>query len=72
MIFGGNKTKISELLEGFYLEPCILTGITPEMKVYKEEIFGAVLLILPFETEEEALQIANDTQFGLAAGIFTK
>ena len=72
LVFGGQKATVASLPEGYFLEPCILSGITPEMKVYKEEIFGAVLLIIPFETEEEALKMANDTPFGLAAGVFTK
>ncbi|VDM85727.1 unnamed protein product, partial [Strongylus vulgaris] len=42
------------------------------MAVYNEEIFGAVLLVIPFDTEDEAIDIANDTTMGLAAGLFTK
>lgn len=42
------------------------------MRVVKEEIFGAVMAVLPFETEEEVVSRANDTSFGLAAGVFTK
>ncbi|KAF1763608.1 hypothetical protein GCK72_011875 [Caenorhabditis remanei] len=71
-IFGGDRVTAHGLEGGYYLSPCILTDITPKMTVYREEIFGAVLLIIPFETEEEAVRIANDTNMGLAAGLVTK
>uniref|UniRef100_A0A914PD77 Aldehyde dehydrogenase domain-containing protein n=1 Tax=Panagrolaimus davidi TaxID=227884 RepID=A0A914PD77_9BILA len=71
LVHGGNRAVVNGLPNGYFLEPCILSNITPEMKVYKYEIFGSVLCIIPFETDEEALRIANDTPFGLAAGIFT-
>uniref|UniRef100_A0A1I7UJT0 Aldedh domain-containing protein n=1 Tax=Caenorhabditis tropicalis TaxID=1561998 RepID=A0A1I7UJT0_9PELO len=69
---GGDRITVEGLENGFYLSPCILTNITPKMKVYREEIFGAVLLLIPFDTEEEAITIANDTDMGLAAGLVTK
>lgn len=69
---GGDRVAVHGLENGFYLSPCILTGITPKMTVYREEIFGSVLLIIPFDTEDEAIQIANDTDMGLAAGLVTK
>ncbi|ULT98457.1 hypothetical protein L3Y34_000079 [Caenorhabditis briggsae] len=71
-ICGGDRIQVPGLENGYYLSPCILTDITPNMTVYKEEIFGAVLLIIPFDTEEEAVGIANDTDMGLAAGLVTK
>lgn len=64
--------EVEGLKGGFYLSPCVLSNIHPGMRVYREEIFGAVLLIIPFETEEEAIRIANDTDMGLAAGLVTK
>ncbi|CCD61886.1 Aldehyde dehydrogenase domain-containing protein [Caenorhabditis elegans] len=69
---GGDRVAVHGLENGFYLSPCILTGITPKMTVYREEIFGSVLLIIPFDTEDEAIKIANDTDMGLAAGLVTK
>uniref|UniRef100_A0A7E4UTC3 Aldedh domain-containing protein n=1 Tax=Panagrellus redivivus TaxID=6233 RepID=A0A7E4UTC3_PANRE len=71
LLHGGQKASVPDFPNGYYLEPAVLTGITPKMTVYGEEIFGAVLLIIPFDTDDEALGIANDTCFGLAAGIFT-
>ncbi|NIB33464.1 aldehyde dehydrogenase family protein [Pseudonocardia sp. MCCB 268] len=52
-------------------EPTILTGVRNDMQVAQEEIFGPVLSVIPFDSEDEALRIANDTQYGLAAGIWT-
>lgn len=69
---GGDRLNVQGLEGGYYLSPCILTDITPKMSVYRDEIFGAVLLIIPFDTEEEAVKIANDTEMGLAAGLVTK
>ena len=71
LIHGGQRAVVNGLPNGYFLEPCILSNITPEMKVYHEEIFGSVLLLIPFESDEEAIRIANDTPFGLAAGVFT-
>ncbi|KAK6054143.1 betaine-aldehyde dehydrogenase domain protein [Cooperia oncophora] len=72
VICGGEPVQVHGLEGGFYLSPCILSDIRKDMEVYREEIFGSVLLVIPFDTEEEALEIANDTTLGLAAGLFTK
>uniref|UniRef100_A0A914BZM9 Aldehyde dehydrogenase domain-containing protein n=1 Tax=Acrobeloides nanus TaxID=290746 RepID=A0A914BZM9_9BILA len=71
LIYGGEPVSVEGLESGFYLSPCILSGVTRGMTVYHEEIFGSVMLIIPFESDEEALKMANDTEFGLAAGVFT-
>ncbi len=57
---------------GFFIEPTILTGIKKGMPAYEEEIFGPVASVIKFKTEEEAIDIANDTSFGLGASIWTK
>ncbi|MGL6236850.1 MAG: aldehyde dehydrogenase family protein [Segniliparus sp.] len=57
---------------GYYIEPTVLVDVTPQMSVYREEIFGPVVVALPFGTAEEAIALANDTSFGLAAGVWTK
>ncbi len=59
-------------LPGFFYEPTILTDIKPEMKVWKEEVFGPVLPVVTFESEEEAIKIANDTDYGLGSYIYTE
>ncbi|MBI1416341.1 MAG: betaine-aldehyde dehydrogenase [Limimaricola sp.] len=58
--------------EGYYIEPTIFTDVTDDMTIAREEIFGPVLSVLDFDTEEEALARANATEFGLAAGVFTQ
>ncbi|KAG8980858.1 aldehyde dehydrogenase (NAD(P)(+)) ald5, partial [Tulasnella sp. 427] len=54
---------------GFYIQPTVFVNIKPHMKIVKEEIFGPVVVIGKFETEEEAIRLANETTYGLAAGI---
>jgi betaine-aldehyde dehydrogenase len=56
---------------GRFFEPTVFDGVTPEMTIAREEIFGPVLSILTFKTKEEAIQIANDTLYGLSAGLWT-
>lgn len=65
---GGNRIPT---LNGRFFEPTIFDGVTPEMPIAQEEIFGPVLSILTFKTTEEAIQIANDTTYGLSAGLWT-
>lgn len=57
--------------KGNWLEPTVLSGATPEMRVFKEEIFGPVAPIYSFDTDDEVLEMANDTEYGLASYIFT-
>lgn len=58
--------------KGAYIPPTIFTGVAPSCRVAREEIFGPVVAIVPFDTEAEALAIANDTTYGLSAGLFTR
>ncbi|KAF8324536.1 NAD-dependent aldehyde dehydrogenase [Cantharellus anzutake] len=58
--------------EGFFIEPTIFTDVKPDMKIMREEIFGPVVVVAKFSNDEEAVRLANDTLYGLAAGIFTK
>lgn len=66
------KKEVPSPLHGFFYAPTILTNITPDMKVWHEEVFGPVLPIVPFKTEEEAIKLANDTKYGLGGYVFTK
>lgn len=55
---------------GYYISPTIFTCVTSEMSIVRDEIFGPVLCVFPYETEEEAIRIANDTRYGLNAGVY--
>lgn len=68
VLIGGKRP---DGLEGAYFEPTLLADISTDMRVWKEEVFGPVLPIITFETEEEAIGLANDTTYGLGAYIFT-
>lgn len=68
VLIGGKKPAG---LNGAYYEPTLLTNITTDMRVWQEEVFGPVLPIVTFKTEDEAIQKANDTKYGLGAYIFT-
>ncbi|MEO0866798.1 MAG: aldehyde dehydrogenase family protein, partial [Pseudomonadota bacterium] len=68
MVFGGKRLD----RDGFYLEPTVFAGVTDDMTIAREEIFGPVMAVLDFETEDEVMARANDTPYGLAAGVFTR
>ncbi len=57
---------------GCFVEPTVLTDVVPKMRVFREEIFGPVAPLIRFETEQEAIELANDTEFGLAAYFYTR
>ena len=69
---GGAPAARPECGSGWFVEPTIFTGVKPEMRIAQEEVFGPVLSIIPFDTEEEAVRIANGTVYGLAAGVWTQ
>ena len=72
LVAGGGIPKFGNVLDkGFYVEPTIYTGLPESARCVKEEIFGPVCHIAPFDTEEEAVSMANDTKYGLAASIWT-
>jgi acyl-CoA reductase-like NAD-dependent aldehyde dehydrogenase len=71
-VLGGRPAQRPECGEGWFVEPTIFAGVEPTMRIAQEEVFGPVLSIIPFEDEEDAVRIANDTMYGLAAGVWTK
>jgi aldehyde dehydrogenase (NAD+) len=72
LIYGGRRLEGGEWKDGFYIEPAIFENVTPNMTIAREEIFGPVLALIPVETLEEALELANDSEYGLSASIFTR
>lgn len=69
---GGNQLKENGLEKGFFMEPTIFTDVSPEMRIVQEEIFGPVVTIQKFKDENEAIKLANDTDFGLAGAVFSQ
>ncbi|WP_163269062.1 betaine-aldehyde dehydrogenase [Chelativorans alearense] len=69
---GGGAPSLQGFEKGFFVEPTIFTGVRDDMRIAREEIFGPVMCVFSFDTEEEAIARANDTEFGLAAGVFTR
>lgn len=67
LVHGGERIKG----DGFFLKPTVFADVTDDMTIAREEIFGPVMSVLDFDTEEEVMARANDTEFGLAAGVFT-
>lgn len=72
LVCGGQTPEDPELQAGYFFQPTILAGVRNDMRVASEEIFGPVLTVIPFSSEDEAVAIANDTEYGLAAAIWTK
>src|SRR6202167_785518 len=68
---GGTLALDPALTGGFYVEPTVYTAVTNDMRIAREEIFGPVLVVIGFDTEEEAVELANDSDYGLVGGVFT-
>jgi aldehyde dehydrogenase len=72
LLIGGGRAELGgDLAGGYYIQPTLFKGHN-NMRIFREEIFGPVLAVTTFKTEEEALQIANDTPYGLGAGVWTR
>lgn len=72
LLCGGQRATTGELAQGAFVEPTIFTDCSDEMDIVKDEIFGPVMSVLTYETEEEAITRANNTHFGLAAGVVSE
>ena len=70
-VMGGNPYKGVGAKGNQFVEPTIFTGVTNDMRIAQEEVFGPILSVIPFDDEEEAIKIGNDVNFGLAAGVWT-
>jgi len=71
-VLGGKPAERPECGDGWFIEPTIFTGVHNSMRIAQEEVFGPVLSIIPFKDEDEAVHIANDVLYGLAAGVWTQ
>ena len=72
VVAGGAAASVEPFPDGLFYSPTILDGVGNDSQIAQNEVFGPVLTVLPFESEEEAIAIANDTRFGLAAGVWTR
>ena len=72
MLVGGGQPNDPALNAGNYVQPTVFVDTTADMAIVREEIFGPVAVIVPFDTPEEAVRVANDTDFGLTAGVWTR
>jgi len=70
VLIGGTVPADNEA--GYFLEPAILTHVDNKMRVAQEEIFGPVVCVIPFDTEEEAIRLANDVAYGLSGSVWTR
>ncbi len=72
LVLGGHKAERPECGDGWFIEPTIYTGVDNKMRIAQEEVFGPVLSVIPFKDDDEAVEIANDVIYGLAAGVWTQ
>jgi aldehyde dehydrogenase (NAD+) len=70
-VLGGAAAKRPECGDGWFVEPTVFVDVKPDMRIAKEEVFGPVLGIIPFDDDEDAIRIANSSVYGLAAGVWT-
>jgi aldehyde dehydrogenase (NAD+) len=71
LVMGGAPAKRPECGSGWFIEPTIFSGVDNRMRIAQEEVFGPILSVLRFKDEEEAVAIANDSRYGLGAGVWT-
>ncbi len=71
-VLGGARAERPECGDGWFVEPTIFTGVRNDMRIAQEEVFGPVVGVIPFKDDDEAVAIANDVMFGLAAGVWTE
>ena len=71
VLCGGERVKVAGHEEGYYLAPTVIEGLDQSCRTNQEEIFGPVVTIAPFDTEKEALEMANSTKYGLASSVWT-
>jgi len=68
----GGERLGGDLANGYFIQPTIFSDVTPTMRIAREEIFGPVISVLPFDTEDEVLRLANATEYGLGGAVWTR
>ena len=69
---GGQRLRDKDLNKGYFYAPTLLSNVNPDMQIYREETFGPVAPVIVFDTQEQVIEMANDTHYGLAAYIYTQ
>jgi acyl-CoA reductase-like NAD-dependent aldehyde dehydrogenase len=72
ILTGGKRANVTGLENGYFIEPTILAGVRNDMRIAQEEIFGPVNCVIPFDSDEEAVRLANDSSYGLGGGLWTR
>ena len=72
LLCGGRRLSEGDLANGFFVEPTVFDRVTPDMTIFREEIFGPVIALVQADNLEEALRLANDSEYGLSASVFTR
>jgi aldehyde dehydrogenase (NAD+) len=72
LVAGGRRLSEGELAGGYFIEPTVFANVRNDMRIAREEIFGPVAALIPFDGEDEAIAMANDSSYGLAAGLWTR
>lgn len=72
LVAGGKRIETGDFGAGFFVQPTVFAGVDNRMRIAREEIFGPVASLIPFEDEDEAVAIANDTRYGLTAGLWSR
>ncbi|WP_063041506.1 aldehyde dehydrogenase [Nocardia pseudovaccinii] len=72
LVTGGSRPEDPDLADGLFVQPTVFSDVTNDMRIAREEVFGPVAVVIRFADEDDAVSIANDTAFGLAAGVWTR